>query len=81
MKGDQYQPIECSQYDIYEIAIMRGQALNIAWLDGSGCQHQHRVRPTALNIRNGEEFLTFYIQQDHDKKLAEIRLDRIMLVE
>ncbi|HEY9053083.1 MAG TPA: hypothetical protein VIQ03_16140 [Gammaproteobacteria bacterium] len=81
MKGDQYQAIECSQYDIYEIAIMRGQTLNLAWHDASGCRHQHRVRPTALNTRNGEEFLTFYIQQDHDKELMEIRLDRIVSAE
>ena len=80
MKGDQYQAIACSQYDIYEIAIMRGQKLDITWLDESGCRHQHTVQPMALITRSGEEFLRFNIQQDHDKELIEIRLDKIVLV-
>ena len=81
MKGDQYQPIACSQYDIYEIAIMRGHMLNLAWLDAAGCRHQHQVKPAALITRNGEEFLAFYIQQNHDNELTEIRLDRIVNTE
>lgn len=81
MKSDEYQPIACSQYDIYEIAIMRAQTLDLVWLDEAGNRRQHRVRPKELNTRNGEEFLMFNIEQEPQGELLEIRLDRIVHVE
>ncbi len=85
MKGDQYQAIACSQYDVYEIAIMRRQMLKLSWIDESGSHFQHLVKPLALNTRNGEEFLTVSVQtvsvQDRPgMESIEIRLDRIVSV-
>ena len=45
MDNDNYQPISCSDYDIYEIAIMRGQKLQVNWLDTQGQSQQNILKP------------------------------------
>ena len=73
MENDNYQPISCSDYDIYEIAIMRGQSLELSWLDDRG-QHQQGVfKPLNLHIREGAEFLVV----ETDSGMKEMRLDKI----
>jgi transcriptional antiterminator Rof (Rho-off) len=76
MSHETYQPIACSQYDLYEIAIMRGRPVDLAWCDEGGVVRQARLTPVALETRAGEEFLL--LQQDPQQPgLLVVRLDRI----
>ena len=57
MSHETYQPMPCSQYDLYEMAIMRGQFLDLIWRDEQGEEQQARVKPVGLETREGQEFL------------------------
>jgi transcriptional antiterminator Rof (Rho-off) len=57
MSVEPYQPIACSQYDLYEIAIMRNQWVELVWWDEPGVVHQARLKPVGLQTREGQEFL------------------------
>lgn len=77
MSHETYQPIACSQYDLYEITIMRGQLVDLIWSDEQGVEQQARVKPVGLQAHDGQEFLL--ILRDPEKKdvMASVRLDRI----
>lgn len=79
MATDDYQPIACADYDIYEIAIMRGQVLDIHWQDAGSVQHQALLRPTGLVIRDRAEVLLTTLASDPETAV-DIRLDRITSV-
>lgn len=76
MNCDRYQPIACALYDIYEIAIMRGQWLEMHWRQGDQ-QLNGKVRPLALDVRDGAEYLIFTQDVTSGERL-EVRLDRIV---
>lgn len=78
MSDTPYQPIACSDYDTYEIAIMQGRELQLILHDKSGTKIRQRVKPLKLQIRDKAEYLQ-YIDQQHQP--SEIRLDRILLAE
>jgi transcriptional antiterminator Rof (Rho-off) len=73
-----YRPIACASYDLYEIAIMRRQTLLLAWRDEAGNAHQQRVRPLDLRIIDGAEYL---IAGDDDDNTLQLRLDHIFSAE
>jgi len=69
----QYQPIECGQHSEYELAIMRGQSLELVWKTSDGNILKSIVKPVDIFTRQGEEFLLIMT----DQKKVEIRLDQI----
>ena len=77
MPHEPYQPIDCSQYDLYEIAIMRGQVLDLVWCNEQGVQQQARVKPVGLQTLNGEEFLLLMRDAQQPDSVERVRLDRI----
>ena len=77
MNEDQYKPISCAQYDIYEIAIMHGEKLNLIWFDKQGFEQQEIITPQDLKTLNCEEYL---IAADELGQALDIRLDKITRV-
>lgn len=70
----EYIPVSCSIYAQYEMAILRGQALRIAW---TGRQRQSRLEtlyPVNLRTRWHSEFMIAHNRLGHQRVL---RLDRI----
>jgi len=80
MCNDKYQPISCSEYDRYEIAIMRNQLLLLEWLDNSGVKYHQKVKPVDLKIINGSECLIAELETVNEVLIVEIRLDKILQV-
>ncbi len=77
-ENSNYTPIACAAYDIYEIAIMYQQILDLVWLDDEGSSRQDLVLAQDLRIINGAEYLV--AQRLVDGAAAEpfmIRLDKI----
>lgn len=68
-----YQPISCAQHDVYEIAILHRQHLQVVWRDGDIC-YDEVVMPMDLTTHQGEEFLIAH-SPTHDA--WKIRLDYI----
>jgi transcriptional antiterminator Rof (Rho-off) len=69
-----YIPVKCSIYALYELAILKGQSLRIAW---TGRQHQAHVEklfPVDLRTRWHSEFM---IAHNHLGQQRVLRLDRI----
>lgn len=77
MSHETYQPIACSQYDLYEIAIMRGQFVDLIWRDEQGVEQQARVKPVGLQTHEGQEFLILLRDPEKKDVIASVRLDRI----
>ena len=80
MPEQPYKPVACADYDIYEIAIMQHKMLILKWHDQSMNVCQHQVKPVALQIRDGAEYLLFEMtdteQAETDRQ--EVRLDRVI---
>lgn len=76
MNSDPYQPIACGDYDIYEIAIMRGQQLDLQWQDTRDGPQAARVTPIGLETRAGEEYL-LCSYAPRDETVMKIRLDKV----
>ena len=74
MTEDAYRPIACADYDIYEIALMKNKSLVLAWVDSSGREQQHIVKPINLSIVNRAEYLLIEFMGAEQS----IRLDRIL---
>ncbi len=75
---DDYQPIACGFYDVFEIAIMRRQRLAMRWRDSNGETVYGPVTPLDLSTRAGAEFLS---ARDDTGRIFEIRLDAIIAAE
>lgn len=73
-----YQPIECSLYSEYEVAIMRRRRWRMHWRDEAGGDHLETLRPTDLQTRQGQEFM-YAVTDDGAERC--IRLDRIIKIE
>jgi len=82
MPDTPYRPIACADYDVYEIAIMRGHLLLLKCQVVSGdtlCGASARVvTPLALEIKEGAEYLRY---ASVSMEISEIRLDRILHAE
>ena len=72
-----YQPIACAAYDIFEIAIMKRQVLDLSWRDEKGESQNQRIIPLDLKIEKGAEYLL--AEQPGGDNLM-IRLDHILRV-
>ena len=69
-----YTPIACGFYDVFEIAIMRGQQLKARWTDDDRGVRDELIRPLNLTIRDRAEWL---IAEDQQGRRLNLRLDRI----
>ncbi|MDH5471476.1 MAG: hypothetical protein OEY61_01355 [Gammaproteobacteria bacterium] len=78
MSDEKYQPIACSDYDIYEIAIMRHEKLDLHWLDDRGIEHHQEVTPVNLKISCAAEYLVVELRHGDKSSLSDIRLDKII---
>lgn len=74
---DEYSPIACADYDLYEIAIMRRQQLEIVLLE-EGEKTECLISPLGLRIDNRQEWLDYRKVGDDETKLNSVRLDKIL---
>lgn len=72
--SDDYTPIDCTTYSEYELAIIRGWALRVAWEEADGVSHIELLKPRDLQTREHVEYL---IAERESGERIEIRLDRI----
>jgi transcriptional antiterminator Rof (Rho-off) len=68
-----YKPISCANYDQYEIAIMHGSKMHLAW-QTDNVLYDQIVTPLNLRTANGEEYLLVRLGSGES---AEVRLDHI----
>jgi Rho-binding antiterminator len=54
---DKYKPISCDLHSQYELWIMRGEEIKLAWLDDDGVTHIERVKPVDVRAEMGNEYL------------------------
>jgi Rho-binding antiterminator len=71
---DTYKPISCADYDVYEIAIMHGESLQLVWRDKSSQDNISVLKPIDLQTREGAEFL---VAINIEGKTLQLRLDYI----
>lgn len=69
-----YQPVDCGLHSRYELWIMHGRTLSLAWEDAQGHGHQVVAKPLDLVTRDGAEFLVLEPVAGAPQHL---RLDRI----
>jgi len=67
----EYQSISCDAHSIYELAIMRGQLIEVT-IDGN----IQTIKPQDMVTKSGEEFLIF-IEESGAKQV--LRIDYIMM--
>lgn len=72
---DKYKPISCDLHSQYELWIMRGEEIKLAWLDDDGVTHIERVKPVDVRAEMGNEYLYF---EDASSLSQRIRLDHIL---
>ncbi|NNG14702.1 MAG: transcriptional antiterminator, Rof [Gammaproteobacteria bacterium] len=74
MNDDGYIPVSCERHSEYELAVMRGQSLNITWQDDHGEPQSETLKPYDLLTEQKREYLLARNPHGGHKK---IRLDRI----
>lgn len=74
-----YKPIACETYDLYEIAIMRRQKLQMQWLDNEGQSRDEVIVPLSLMQFKGGEFLIFASPSQGGEQ-EQVRLDWVKAV-
>jgi transcriptional antiterminator Rof (Rho-off) len=70
---DSYIPVSCQQHSEFELAIMRGQKVQLTYTIKTGKRLHSEFLPLDLLTRNGEEFLVV----SDGKAKQDIRLDHI----
>lgn len=70
-----YTPINCGDYDSFELAILHRQSLHITWHGEDGMEHIDTVMPTDLKTADHQEFL---IAESSRGDPLHIRLDHII---
>ena len=70
----EYIPVNCSIYARYELAILKGQALRIAWTGRQRQSHVETLYPVDLRTRWHSEFMIAHNRLGQQRVL---RLDRI----
>jgi Rho-binding antiterminator len=73
-----YTPISCDTYSRYELAILRGQGLRVAWRGARGIDRVEHLQPVDLRTRTGGEYM---IARNLLGQRRVMRLDRIRRVE
>lgn len=69
-----YVPVSCEVHSEYELAIIRGQSLNIHWRDEQDTQQCEILKPYDLITEQDREYLLATDSCGENKK---IRLDKI----
>jgi len=69
-----YVPVTCELYSQYELMILRGQPLRIAWYGARGIARIEILEPLNLRTRSGGEYL---IARNRLGQRRVMRLDRI----
>ncbi len=70
-----YVPIPCDIYSRYELAILRGQSLRVAWRGARGIDRIEHLKPVDLRTRSGGEYM---IARNRLGQRRVMRLDRII---
>lgn len=73
--SDEYKPISCALYSQFELWIMHGEKIRLAWHTEDSITRIERVVPKDVRAETGVEYLYF---RDTHNKSARIRLDRIV---
>jgi len=74
---DPYEPVACHLHDLYEIAIMGGQRLQICWHNGK-TRRNEAFRPLDLQTADSAEWLL--VENNRGGRLR-IRLDWIQSIQ
>ena len=72
--SDNYKPVSCKIHSEYELAIIRGQRLQVSWQPQTGKSITEILKPYDVVTSQGSEYLMAHDINDIDKK---IRLDKI----
>ena len=84
MSDTPYIPIACGDYDIYEIAIMQNRMLTLTLSESLNDHTVVRVKPLALEIESGAEYLKYSLPVAGEKLVKnteKVRLDKIIKAE
>lgn len=73
-----YEPVSCDIYSRYELAILYGQGLRVAWWAARGIARVEHLQPMNLRTRTGGEYM---IARNLIGQRRIMRLDRIRRVE
>ncbi|MBA2490781.1 MAG: transcriptional antiterminator, Rof [Gammaproteobacteria bacterium] len=69
-----YVPVTCERYSQYELVILRGQSVRVAWHGPRGLARIEILKPLNLRTRSGGEYL---IARNRLGQWRVMRLDRI----
>lgn len=72
-----YKPVDCELYSLYETAIMQRQRLRAVWRDGNDQLCLQVLLPFDIKTFEQAEYL---LAHRSDGRLLELRLDRIIRV-
>jgi transcriptional antiterminator Rof (Rho-off) len=78
MKHQEYRPIACALHEQYQLAALRGEPLQISWVDESQGSMQRVLRVLDVFTRDRAEYLTGVTLTGEEYR---IRLDRISRAE
>jgi len=73
--SDNYKPVSCEIHSEYELAIIRGQQLQICWKPTKNKPITEILTPYNVVTHKGAEYLLARTANDEEKK---IRLDKII---
>jgi transcriptional antiterminator Rof (Rho-off) len=77
----EYIPIDCSTYARYELAVLKGQALRIAWVGRRNQHHVETLFPTDLRTRWHSEFMIAHNCLGQQRVLRLDRIRRAQIIE
>ena len=73
--SDEYKPISCALYSQFELWIMHGDQIRLAWHAEDNVTRMERVVPRDVRAEKGVEYLYFH---DMNTNSSRVRLDRIL---
>ena len=73
--SDEYKPISCALYSQFELWIMHGDQIRLAWHAEDNVTRMERVAPIDVRAESGVEYLYFH---DANTKPGRVRLDYIV---
>jgi Rho-binding antiterminator len=72
--SDEYKPVSCDLHSQFELWIMRGAQIKLAWHDNNVTRIE-RVTPVDVRAAEGAEYLYFH---DANSRSRRIRLDHVV---
>ena len=73
--SDDYTPISCALYSQFELWIMHGEQIRLAWNTDDNVTRIERVTPVDVRAESGVEYLYFH---GANTKSRRIRLDYVV---